>query len=170
MTLTQSEIQDIWHQYYGNVYGYFFKRISNSSDVDDLTSMTMTSFIAALETKQIEHPAGFLWRIARNQLYNYIKNKSKKFVEIDNLDRFEELETTEDTEISTHYKSLLEQVLAYAENTLNPEELQILRQSYFDGQTSTQIATQLHITPDSVRMKLSRTLKKLRIQANLIQN
>jgi RNA polymerase sigma factor (sigma-70 family) len=170
MNFTDQQISDLWNEYYPRVYGYFFKRITNQADVDDLTSVTLTGFIQNLATKDIVQPAGFLWKIARNQLYLYIKHKSKNLVSIDNLDEFESLETTEDTEISDKYRDLLMAVLAKAETLLTADDLFILKRSYFEEHTSTQIAKDMETTPGNIRIRLMRITQKLKIQASNLIN
>jgi RNA polymerase sigma factor (sigma-70 family) len=166
MKLTENEITDIWNEYYPRVYGYFFKRVSDSSAVDDLTSLTLSSYITTLNTKEIDKPMAYLWQIARNQLCLYIKSKSKTAVSVEDIEIFEAQQTTEENEISTRYRSLLEQVLLDAQSTLTSTELDILRRSYFEGQSSAQIALDLNQTPGNIRQILSRTLTKLKTQAN----
>jgi RNA polymerase sigma factor (sigma-70 family) len=169
MNLTQQQITELWNEYYPRVYGYFFKRVTSQTDVDDLTSVTLTGFIQNLDTKEILQPAGFLWKIARNQLCLYIKHKSKNPISIDNLGEFESLETTEDTEISQKYQDLLQEVLLKAESFLTADDLSILKRSYFEQQTSTQIARDMDTTPGNIRIRLMRITQKLKIQAqNLI--
>lgn len=169
MNLTQQQISDLWNEYYPRVYGYFFKRVTSQADVDDLTSVTMTGFIQNLDTKEILQPAGFLWKIARNQLCLYIKHKSKNPISIEDLDDFESLETTEDSEISEKYRDLLQQVLLKAETYLTADDLNILKRSYFEEQTSVQIAKDMDTTPGNIRIRLMRITQKLKIQAqNLI--
>jgi RNA polymerase sigma factor (sigma-70 family) len=170
MNLTNQQITDLWNEYYPRVYGYFFKRITSQTDVDDLTSVTLTGFIQNLTTKEITQPAGLLWKIARNQLYLYIKYKTKNPISIDNLDEFEALETTEDSEISQKYQDLLEEVMQKAEMFLTADDLTILKRSYFEEQTSTQIAKELDTTPGNIRIRLMRITQKLKLQANNLIN
>ena len=169
MNLTTEQITDLWNEYYPRVYGYFFKRIDSQTDVDDLASVTLTSFIQNLSTKEIAQPAGFLWKIARNQLCLYIKRKSKNPISIDNLDDFESLQTTEDSEISEKYHQLLQEVMQKAETMLTADDLRILKSSYFEEKTSAQIAHELDTTPGNIRIRLMRITQKLKLQAtNLI--
>jgi RNA polymerase sigma factor (sigma-70 family) len=169
MKLTNQQISELWNEYYPRVYGYFYKRVTNQADVDDLTSVTLTGFIQNLRTKEVLQPAGLLWKIARNQLCLYIKHKTKNLLSIDNLDEFESQETTEDTEISQKYQDLLKAVMIKAETFLTPEDLALLKRSYFEEQNSVQIAKEMDTTPGNVRIRLMRITQKLKLQAqNLI--
>ena len=67
--MNNDDLQEMWKVYFPRVYGYFFRRISNREDVDDLTSIVMTSFIQARMEKDIETIESYLWAIARTQLY-----------------------------------------------------------------------------------------------------
>ena len=143
--------------------------MTSQTDIDDLTSVTLTGFIQNLDTKEISQPAGLLWKIARNQLCLYIKHRSKNPISIQDLDDFECLKTTEDSEISEKYRDLFQEVLLKAETYLTADDLNILKRSYFEEQTSVQIAKDMDTTPGNIRIRLMRITQKLKIQAqNLI--
>jgi DNA-directed RNA polymerase specialized sigma24 family protein len=80
MSLTLAD--SLWETYYPRVFAYFYKRLNIREDVEDLTSLTMTSFMDGMldESKQIAKPDAYLWRIAHNQLALFLRDKYKQKV------------------------------------------------------------------------------------------
>ena len=44
-TITESSLFALWDELYPKVYAYFLRRVDNRLDVEDLTSITLTSFL-----------------------------------------------------------------------------------------------------------------------------
>jgi RNA polymerase sigma factor (sigma-70 family) len=164
MNLTQTQVTDIWNEYYPRVKGYFFKRITNQSDVDDLSSVVMTNFLQALAKQEVESKHGLLWSIARNHLYMYFRSKKNQPAFVDS-DHFQSIEQIEDHYVSQKYSAYLEHILDRAKTLLTKEELEILHYSYFDELTSQQISEKYSTTPGNIRVKLSRIIAKLKLEA-----
>jgi DNA-directed RNA polymerase specialized sigma24 family protein len=68
-----------WEIYYPKVYGYFFRRLNNRLDVEDLTSLVLSQFFQTLldqeKASRILNQNAYLWKIARNQLATFIDTK-----------------------------------------------------------------------------------------------
>jgi RNA polymerase sigma factor (sigma-70 family) len=169
MNLTQTQITDIWNEYYPRVQGYFFKRVTNQSDVDDLTSVVMTSFLQALTKQEVESKHGLLWSIARNHLYSYFRSKKNQPLTVD-VENFEASRETEDQFGSQTYHRYLEHILERAKTLLSKEELEILHYSYFDELSSQEISEKYSTTPGNIRVKLSRIISKLKLEAINLTN
>jgi DNA-directed RNA polymerase specialized sigma24 family protein len=73
----------------------FFRRLNNQADVEELTSLVLTKFINKISNQNttLENPHGYLWKIARSSLADFINHKVKQPTTLsldDNLDTITE--------------------------------------------------------------------------------
>ncbi len=160
--MTPFEVQNLWQEYYPKVFGYFFRRISNREDVEDLTSLTLTAFVDNLTNKSIQNPHAFLWKIAHNQLLVFIRFKQKQPIPISLEEDFEvEVEATDNSQ-NQHALDRIKNLMHCVEQNLSGIELIIVKGIIQEERSSAELATELNLKADNVRQKLSRSLKKLR--------
>lgn len=162
MKINFSEIDEEFNQLYPKIYGYFFKRVSVREDVEDLTSLVLTKYtMAKLERpEEISSNYGYLWRIASNQMADYIRNKAKSQnlqfddEEVENLTGFNGQ--------SQHYKLRVKTLMQCLENHLSNIDFKLVCSYLIDQQSSSQVAQDFNLSPANVRKKVSRLLSKLR--------
>jgi len=163
--MNKQKIEEIWEEYFPKVYGYFFKRIENKADVEDLTSLTMIAFVSNLMEKEILNRHGLLWKIARNQFLKFLKEKYRHQNHV--LSELPEhaSEETEEMLVKFYRKDLhkkLESVLEKAKNTLKKEELYLVEEVYLNEKQPIEIAKEMNIKPDALRQRLKRATDKIR--------
>jgi len=157
-----------WDEWYYKVYGYFYKRISNKSDVEDLTSEVMnTAFMA----QNVQNFSGYIWKVAHNFLVKYIntKNKEPMIVSVDNDEEFSQPEYVPEwydeeaeNQRSIQYEAKKNQILECISSHTQSGEKELIVLSVIEEKNSTQIAQIMEIKPATVRKKLSRALNKIR--------
>lgn len=157
-------IDELWEQYYPKVYGYFYRRINNLQDIEDLTSIVLTQFLTKLldDSVEIAKPNAFLWKIAYFHLVDFIDYKSKKPIPISIEDDFEASTEIENKLQSDELNSKLEKVLLFAQTSLSNEEYTIFSRSYLDGDRIMDIAHDLDLKANTVTVKLKRIINKLK--------
>jgi RNA polymerase sigma factor (sigma-70 family) len=160
----QMDAKQLWEEYYPSVYGYFFRRVNNREDVEDLTSIVMTAFLDNLlnTEKSIQNPHGLLWKIAHNQLALFIRNKNKNPMAIGLEDTDFEIDREIEDQRSFHYRDRVEILMECANKQLKDIELFIVEQIIMLDKKATQISDQIQLSSQNTRQKLSRSLKKLR--------
>lgn len=146
--MNEIEIQKLWNTYYPKVYGYFFRRVTSISDVEDITSIVLTSFFKTLldpeKHQKIQNLDYYLWKIAHNQLASFINLKSKQPI-------FVSLE--EEFFIGVEYKTIdkvklhnqIQSIFSFAEKNFNQTDVQILRLNLEEELNSTQIGQKLRL-------------------------
>lgn len=142
-----------WDDWYDKIYGFYFRRLDNVSDVEDLTAETLNSFF--LSKSQIEDQTSFIFQIARNKLNTFLKAKYKNNLvgalddnlEIGHSPNFEKFKSDLQNCISKHVSDLDQQIL----NLVVVEDFQ-----------SKEVAQKLGITATNVRTRLHRSLKLLK--------
>jgi len=143
-----------WDEYYGKVYGYFYRRVEDKFEVEELTANTLNDFL--LSNTNPENPNAYLWAIAKNKLFSYIKNKNKQ-----TIFQLEDFDTVE-SNYSAHYFEKIEALKKCIDSQLKAEEKTLVELLILDDFSSQQAATKLEISPGNVRIKLHRALNKLR--------
>jgi RNA polymerase sigma factor (sigma-70 family) len=162
--MSPQEIESQWNHYYPKVYGYFFRRIENQNDVEDLTSIVLSIFMDALNRPDmpLQNPHAYLWRVAHNHLVNFINSKSKILTTIPIDENLDSIDTEIETHRSRHFQDKVENLMECVERTLEGVELTIVKEVVMFDKKSVEVAAELNLKPDNVRQKLSRSLKKLK--------
>jgi RNA polymerase sigma factor (sigma-70 family) len=158
------EVEELWYQYYPKVFGYFFRRVNNREDVEDLTSITLTNFLQKWLEKgqEIQHREGYLWRIAHNQLANFIRHKSKKPVPLAIDEDWQLIDEKLEVEYSHYFRERVQALIKCVQDFLDPTQYRLVKESIFHDRKSPELAEELDMTPANVRQKLSRALQKVR--------
>lgn len=158
-------LEEKWQYWYPRVYGYFFKRVNDKTEVEDLTANTLSTVFLA---KNVQNIQAYMWKVAHNYLVKFINTKTTTpmMVALDeNIDMWKPSETdieTEDT-ISDRYEDKLSQLKTCVHNELtDPTDIRLIELSIYQEKNSTEIGEILQIKADTIRQKLSRLLKKLR--------
>lgn len=142
-----------WNYWYDCVYVYFYRRVNNRIDVEDLTMETLETYF--LYTKKIESREAFVWGIAKRKMLEYIRKKDKN--KILNLD-----ENYEEKIFSNNFNLKIESLKKCIQNELSTQDQEIVELSIMSDFSSQNVAEKLNLTAANVRQKLSRSLKKLR--------
>jgi RNA polymerase sigma factor (sigma-70 family) len=165
--MTDYELKLFWDNYYPKVFGFFFKRVQNVSDVEDLTSLIMTQILQKLaDQHEIENLHSYLWRMCRYKLYDYINQKK-------NLPNLVELKEYDDDGLLTSpqstYKIQAEEILKFAKSHIKDDEYIILEMNLIQEFNSTEIGQKLNIKANTVRQKLKRIIHKLQKHKHLFK-
>lgn len=151
-----------WNNWYSKVYGYFFRRVNNRQDVEDLTAETLNSFFLK---ENVQSPHGLMWTIARRKLINYINSKrSQPFNLVDSEDQMENNLDQYEQQACKHYQERIENLLQCVKNQLSGTDLSIVTDCIMNDFSSAQVGESLGFTAVNVRKRLSRALSKLRKQ------
>jgi RNA polymerase sigma factor (sigma-70 family) len=143
-----------WDYWYDSIYGFYFRRLDNKTDVEDLTSQTLNDFF--LSKTKVEDATSFIFQIARNKLNTYLKSKYNK----------EPIYSLDDKEESVGYSPEFEKFksnlsLCISEH-LSSQDEEILNLCVVEDFQSKDVATRLGLTAGNVRIRLYRALKLLK--------
>jgi|LakMenE01Jun11ns_1017448.scaffolds.fasta_scaffold9820187_2 RNA polymerase sigma factor (sigma-70 family) len=142
-----------WNYWYDCVYAYFYRRVSNRIDVEDLTMETLETYF--LYAKEIESKEAFIWGIAKRKMLEYIRRKDK--TKVSTLD-----ENYEEKSFSNEFNLKLENLKKCIQSQLSNQDQEIIEMSVMSDFSSQNVAEKLNLTAANVRQKLSRSIKKLR--------
>lgn len=151
---------DIYDQYFDDVYRYVYFKTGNRWDTDDLVS---EAFRKAFEnySARIENPKAWLFTIVRNTVTDFYRKKK----DVALAESLENCEYTYGFEQSLEKQDELN-CLKQSLKLLSKEEMEIVNLRYFAGLKHLDIADLLGKSEDSVKMKVSRIIKKLKDLTN----
>jgi RNA polymerase sigma factor (sigma-70 family) len=153
-----------WEYWYPRVYGYFYKRVNNKTDVEDLTSNTLSTVFTANNVLNFQ---AYTWKVAHNYLVRFIDLKTKTPTPIpldENLNWSpSQCDLESENAYCENYTAKLSNLRLCIESQLSEEsDKQLIDLSIYQEKNSTEIGQIMNLKPDTVRQKLSRTIKKLK--------
>jgi RNA polymerase sigma factor (sigma-70 family) len=164
--MNNQTLKEEWEYYYPKVYGYFFKRVNNRIDVEDLTAMVLHKFFEVLirpeKSANLTNKNAYLWKIAYNHLADFIQNKQKRPLAIGIDDEFELGDNSIEKFYSKSYQERVKNLLKCIKSQVKELEYNIIEMSFFEELTSLEISKVLNLKSPAIRQKLSRSLKKVR--------
>lgn len=106
--LTLSDVEVLYDLHFESIYRFFYFKLLNKEVAEDLTGETFLSLTkAAKSNHEIENPRAYLYGIARNLFWKFLRQKYSQPISLDNLpedfanyvhDFLEEQDQTETTE------------------------------------------------------------------------
>jgi DNA-directed RNA polymerase specialized sigma24 family protein len=118
-TNNPNDLEENWNYWYPRVYGYFYKRVDQKTEVEDLTANTMNTAFTAQNVLNFQ---AYIWRVAHNYLVKYINTKNTDPTPISfNEDWMSgEFQEKEENIISDHYTDKIKQLMECVQNNINP--------------------------------------------------
>ena len=144
--------KQLWDNWYIRIYAYFYKRIDNKLDCEELTITTLEIFF--LNEGKIENEIAFIFKTARNKILEYFRSKKKLFLNIEDLES--------KLYYSNNYKEKKSKLLECAEKYLEKENLEIVEMCIMEDFSGKEVAKKTNLKEATVRQRLKRSLDKIR--------
>lgn len=150
----------LYERYFLQIFKYVFKRVESEDLANDICQQT---FIKALtKLKSYKHKglpfSAWLYRIAQNEINQFYRSQKRaRIVEVNDSDLpelFEEIEV----DVNEERRMILIQTL----EKLKPEEVTLIEMKYFEKRSGQEIAEILDLSLSNVKVKLHRTVKKIK--------
>ena len=162
-TTDELAFEELYEYFFPRVYNFIFARLKNSSDADDVVSVTFIKMNENLESYNPDKAAFSTWlfKIANNALIDHVRR----------VNRNNETEWNEFFEPAAPENEKPEVVLAASETSrellraldkLNDRERRIIELKFWGGLDTKAVAEVLSISEGNVRVTLHRTLGKLK--------
>lgn len=143
----------IYKKYVKEIHYYFFSRVKNKEDSNDLTSEVFIAFIDSLEGFRGDASVRtYLYVIAKNKLYDHYKISGKTIYDSEYIENLPETITNNVNEVGDI--NILE--------GLNIKEREIVESKYFMNEKHKDISNRLGITIENSRQTLKRALSKIK--------
>lgn len=156
--------QFIYEKWLPRIYRYFFFRVGNAHDAEDLTSQV---FLNAYETfpryREMGYFSAWLFSIAHSRMVDFFRKTrgEKTLSEVENISAESDPATQilEQDELTILFRLL---------KKISPEDQELIRLRYVVGLSYVEIGSILNRREDSVRKAVNRII--LRLQAQLEVN
>ena len=96
--MNQNEANRIIEQYIDKIYMFIKRRVSNESDVQDISQETALRLYKSLCVKDVENVEAYVYTVARNTLINYYRGKEKTYYNVP-IEDVENTAKAKDTDI-----------------------------------------------------------------------
>jgi len=153
--------EKLYLKYHSLIFRFLHKRVVNTSAVNDLTSQV---FLKAMQNLHKYEHKGFpfsswLYRIALSETGNMFRaEKAERALKIE-WEKASELLTEVDPDNEFRIDNM---ALSKALNELNDEQLNMVEMRFFEKIRLKEIATIMEITESNAKVKMHRTMKKVK--------
>ena len=151
----------IYEQYCDRIYAYCYRRVGNRQDAEDLTSLIFTRAIASLDSYRGGTLAAWLFRIARNAVYNHYRDR-KTHISLEAEEIL--LEAHDPQPLDALIASEEQAALAGLLDQLPEDQRDLLALKLAGGLTSQEIGEVIGKSAGAVRVEIHRIILQLREQ------
>ncbi len=150
-------LNKIYAMYQRELYLYLYSLCRNREITEDLLQETFLKALLSLSSQHTNIRA-WLYRVARNLYFNYIKKEKHKV----NLEEIKDL-PAEDLDLAGQIISKENRLILYeALQTLSGVKREVLVLQYFGGLSQKEIAAVTHLSPENVRVQGYRAKREIK--------
>lgn len=153
----ETALAAVYDFYARRIYRYFFSRVENAEDADDLTAQTFMSIIEALPHYQ-HHGQFTAWvfQIAHSKVMDFFRRAHSRIKQEADADG-----VVSDQALENIIQRQTAEALKFHIQSLGDDEQELLRLRFVGDLTYPEIAQSLGRKEDAVRKSLNRILNKL---------
>ena len=150
----------IYDEHVDKIYRFVFFKVSDESLAQDITSETFTRLWKEIsEDKEVKNPHGFLFKVARNLIFDYYRTKDRNPINLDNVDTI--LDKNQDIEKKAVQNDDMRIILA-AMDKLNDDCRVALSMYYIEQEPVSEVAKALGKSNGATRVIIHRAMRELK--------
>jgi RNA polymerase sigma-70 factor (ECF subfamily) len=150
----------IYDEHVDKIYRFVFFKVSDESLAQDITSETFTRLWKEIsEDKEVKNPHGFLFKVARNLIFDYYRTKDRNPINLDNVDTI--LDKNQDIEKKAVQNDDMRIILA-AMDKLNDDYRVALSMYYIEQEPVSEVAKALGKSNGATRVIIHRAMRELK--------
>ena len=159
----EKAFEELYEHFFPRVYNFIYARLKNSSDADDVTSITFLKMNENLENYNPARAAFSTWlfRIANNALIDQTR-RTQRNQESEWEEFFDPSAPEHEEPEARMMSSETSKELLFALDKLNERERRIIELKFWGDMDTHAIADTLNMTESNVRVTLHRALGKLK--------
>lgn len=157
----------VYQEYFDRIYNFIYSRTHSQDDAEDIVQETFSGIWKSIDNFDQEKPIGsYLYQIAKNKLNDYLKRKYRinafsAFFSLDNTSE-EELDNYADkTEDKGYLTKAHSKALKLIEQ-LEANYKKVLELRYVKGYKISEVAKELGLSENNVKVIQNRAIKKLK--------
>ncbi len=143
-------IEQIYMEFYPKIVLHLKRRFGDLAYIEDAAENVFL-YLLSIDPWYIDYPTSWLFTIAENDVFDYLKAQNR------------ELPLLESTTVPCDFDhEILSSDMQAAFTHLDKDVQMILYLHHWEGYSHEEIAKELHISPNNVRVKVSRAYKILK--------
>ena len=173
--MDKQEFSEFYDKYIDKVFRFVYLRVDSPETAQDLTSLVFLKFWqnqapAVIKNKKIKqppvisNPKAFLFQIARNQIIDFYRQKSKRHLSLENMGELADFQINQPTFSQKIELTLEMERIKKALQNIKPIYADIIIWRYVEDLSYQEIAQILNKKEGNVRVMLYRALESLRQQ------
>lgn len=150
----------IYDEHVDKIYRFVFFKVNSEALAQDITSETFTRLWKEISNdKEIKNPHGFLFKVARNLIFDYYRTKDHNPINVDNLDTI--LDKNQDIVKEAVHNDDMRVVLS-AMDQLNDDYRVALSMYYIEQEPVSEVAKALGKSSGATRVTIHRAMRQLK--------
>ena len=161
--MDKKEFSEFYNKNIDKVFRFIYLRVDTTETAQDLTSLAFLK-LWKRQDSEISNPTAFLYRIARNQIIDFYRSKSKKPLSLDKVGEIADFQVAQPTfsekiELTLEMKRIKKVI-----QNIKPVYADVIIWHYVDDLSSKEIAQILKKREGNVRVIIHRALQALKEQ------
>ena len=161
--MDKQEFSEFYDKNIDKVFRFVYLRVDTTETAQDLTSLAFLK-LWRRQDSEISNPTAFLYRIARNQIIDFYRQKSKKPISLDKVGEIADFQVAQPTFSQKIELTLEMERIKKVLYNIKPVYADVIIWHYVDDLSSKEIAQILKKREGNVRVIIHRALQALREQ------
>ena len=161
--MNREEFSEFYDKNIDKVFRFVYLRVDTTETAQDLTSLAFLK-LWKRQDSEIFNPTAFLYRIARNQIIDFYRQKSKKPLSLDKVGEIADFQVAQPTFCQKIELTLEMERVKKVLHNIKPVYADVIIWHYVDDLSSKEIAQILKRKEGNVRVIIHRALKVLKEQ------
>ena len=161
--MDKQEFSEFYNKNINKVFRFIYLRVDTTETAQDLTSLAFLK-LWKRKSSEISNPTAFLYRIARNQIIDFYRSKSKKPLSLDKVGEIADFQVAQPTFIEKIELTIEMKRIRKVIQNIKPIYADVIIWHYVDDLSSKEIAQILEKREGNVRVIIHRALEALKEQ------
>ncbi|GAB4512561.1 MAG: sigma-70 family RNA polymerase sigma factor [Anaerolineae bacterium] len=152
----------IYERYFPRIYAYCLRQIGNAEEAEDMASLVFFQAFKNVQQYRGGSVTAWLFRIAYGTVMNHLRKTRYSTVSIE--ERVPEIASQEPEPLEEIVHAETQEIIRTLINSLSADDQHLLSLKIDAGLNSQEIGELLDLSPNAVRTRLHRIIKRLREQ------
>ncbi len=161
--MNREEFSEFYDKNIDKVFRFVYLRVDTTETAQDLTSLAFLK-LWKRQGSEISNPTAFLYRIARNQIIDFYREKSKKPLSLSKVGEIADFQVAQPTFCQKIELTLEIENIKEVLHNIKPVYADVIIWHYVDDLSSKEIAQILEKREGNIRVIIHRALKALKEQ------
>lgn len=156
------EFEPLYNQYFENIFRFVFQRVENKEEAADITSQVFLKAMLNIKSYQYKGVpfSAWLYRIAISEIGNYYQRTNKSRIVNTETEQIHSVINESGIDVTEERIQKIQEAL----KNLSEDDLQLIEMRFFENRPFKEIGDILKITENNAKVKLYRTLDKIKVQ------